>query len=108
MTEKVVGVGAGGHAKALIEILQSNTSYELVGLLDSNTELHGKRLMNVTVLGNDDLLPKVVKNGVQHFFIGLGGIGDNRPRRRLFNMAIKYGLKSVEIVHPRAVVSPSG
>ena len=93
MTEKVICFGAGGHAKALIEILQSNKSYQLVGLLDSETDLHGKIFMNVPVLGNDDLLPQVVRDGVQRFFIGLGGIGDNGPRRRLFNMAIRYGLK---------------
>ena len=105
--EKVVGLGAGGHARVLIEILRYNKSYELIGLLDSGTELHGKNFMEVPVLGDDDLLPQVVKDGVQRFFVGLGGIGDNGPRRRLFDIAIKFGMKPVEAIHPQAVVSLS-
>ena len=33
MREQVVGLGAGGHAKVLIEILRSSNSFELIGLL---------------------------------------------------------------------------
>ena len=88
MAIKVIGLGAGGHAKVVIEILRYYNSYELTGLLDAKPELKGKNLMGVPVLGNDGLLPDLKRDGVTHFFVGLGSTGDTCPRRRLFEFAI--------------------
>lgn len=107
MTVRVVGLGAGGHAKGMIEILQANEKFQLAGLLDPKKELHGTEILGVPVLGADELLTKLKLEGVQHFFIGLGGTGDNRPRKRLFEFALSHGMKPVDIIHSRSIVSPS-
>jgi UDP-perosamine 4-acetyltransferase len=104
---QVVGLGAGSHAKVVIEILRCRESYELIGLLDPKPELHGKSVLGVPVLGGDDLLAVLKRDGVCHFFVGLGSVGDTRPRRRLFELALEYGMRPVDAVHPQAVVSPS-
>jgi len=107
MATRVVGLGAGGHAKGIIEIVRINQDFEIVGLLDPKKELHGLDILGVPVMGGDELLPKVKQEGVQHFFIGLGGIGDNSPRRHLFEMALGYEMIPVDAIHPKAVISPS-
>jgi len=107
MAVKVVGLGAGGHAKVVMEILCCHESYELIGLLDPKPELQGKSVLGVPVLGDDDLLPALKRRGVCHFFVGLGSIGDIRPRQRLFEMALQCGMKPVDAIHPQAVISPS-
>lgn len=104
---RIIGLGAGGHAKVLIEIIRFNASCQLIGLLDSKLELHGKNVMDVPVLGGDDLLPHIVRDGTKGFFIGLGSIGDTRPRKRLFEMAMEHGLKPVDTIHPQTIISPS-
>jgi sugar O-acyltransferase (sialic acid O-acetyltransferase NeuD family) len=107
MKTRVVGLGAGGHAKGIIEILRLNQDFEIVGLLDPKQELHGLDILGVPVMGGDNLLPKLKQEGVQHFFIGLGGVGDNSPRRDLFEMAIRHELSPVDVIHPQAIISPS-
>jgi sugar O-acyltransferase (sialic acid O-acetyltransferase NeuD family) len=107
MAVRVIGLGAGGHAKVVIEILRSYESYELVGLLDPKPELRGKSVLGVPVLGDDGLLPALKGGGVGHFFVGLGGVGDTRPRRRLFELALRHGMKPVDAIHPQAIISPS-
>ncbi len=107
MGMKVVGLGAGGHAKVVIEILRSHGSYELIGLLDPNPELQDRSVLGVPVLGDDDLLPALKREGIRHFFVGLGSIGDTGPRQRLFELALQYQMKPVNIIHPQAVISPS-
>lgn len=107
MAVKVVGLGAGGHAKVVIEILRCHESYELVGLLDAKRELQGKSVLGVPVLGDDNLLPALKPEGVCHFFVGLGSIGDTRPRQRLFELALQYEMKPVDAIHPQAIISPS-
>ena len=107
MAVKVVGLGAGGHAKVVIEILRSHRSYEVIGLLDPKPELQGKSVLDVPVLGDDDLLPALKSDGICHFFVGLGSIGDTGPRQRLFELGLQHGMKPVDAVHPQAVISPS-
>ncbi len=107
MAIKVIGFGAGGHASVIIEILRFQESYEVVGLLDPKPELRGRDVLNVPVLGGDELLPKVLDEGVTAFFVGLGGAGDNRPRQRLYERALQHKMAPIQVIHPRAVISPS-
>ncbi len=104
---KVVGLGAGGHAKVLIEIILQYPEVELVGLLDPDAKLHGTEVLNVKVLGDDNLLAHLVEKGITHFFVGLGGTGNNRPRRKLYEFGIRQGCKSLQVIHSSAIVSPS-
>ena len=57
MVTKVIGLGAGGHAKVVVEVLRFYNSYEITGLLDPKPKLQGRNLLGVPVIGNDDLLP---------------------------------------------------
>jgi len=103
----VVGLGAGGHAKVVIEILQADRQYEVIGLLDPNRDIHGKSVLGIPVLGDDGHLPILKARGVEHFFVGLGSTSDLKPRRRLYEFALSQGMKPVSAIHPRAVISPS-
>jgi len=103
----VIGIGAGGHARVVIEILRLMGGYDLAGLLDSRPELQGAQVLGVPVLGDDSLLPGLYAQGVRHVFIGVGGTGDTRPRRRLYELARGLGFEIVAAIHPQAVLSPS-
>lgn len=104
---RVVGLGAGGHAKVVIEILQLIGGYELVGLLDPKQGLWGADVLGVPVLADDNCLPELYDQGVRFAFIGLGTVGDTRPRRRLYEKARQHGFQIVQAIHPQAVVAPS-
>lgn len=103
----IVGLGAGGHAKVMIDILRCDPEAELVGLLDADPRLKGQSVGGVPVLGADDLLPELRARGVRHAFIGLGCTGDARPRARLYELALAAGFEPVAARHPAAIVSPS-
>lgn len=95
------------HAKALIDILQHDGRYSLVGLIDTSSELHGSSssLQGVAVFGGDDRLQGLRREGVSHFFVGVGGAADNTPRKRLFELGLRQGMELVDVVHRQAVVS---
>lgn len=107
MSIRVIGLGAGGHAKVLIEILQLNPQYELVGLLDRDSSTVGQKVLDVPIIGDDSLMDTLVRNGVSHFFVGLGSAGKLAPRVRLYEFARSQDLTPVSIIHPTAIVSPS-
>jgi len=104
---RLVGLGAGGHAKVVSEILSADGRYHLVGLLDCDRRTWGTKVVGVPVLGDDSRLDDLATNGTTHFFVGVGSVADSRHRRRLYDMAIARGLEPVSTIHPTAVISPS-
>jgi sugar O-acyltransferase (sialic acid O-acetyltransferase NeuD family) len=107
MRDKVVGLGAGGHAKVLIEILRTGDRYDVIGLLDPDPELKGKSILDVPVLGNDSLLPMLRDKGIRLFFIGLGSLGKSSRRKHLYQEALACGMEPICSIHPNATISPS-
>lgn len=104
---KVVGLGAGGHAKVVIEILVRSTKWEIVGLLDNDIKLRNSIVLGYQVLGGDELLGKLYDDGLRFAFNGLGSTGDSSSRRRLFERVKNQGFSFVTAAHPTACVAES-
>ena len=102
-----MGIGAGGHARVVVDALLQRGDVEIVGLLDRREELHGQTVGGVLVLGGDELLPALWEMGVCGCFIAIGGVGDNRPRRAVFERVVGLGFEVIQVVHPRATVASS-
>lgn len=102
----VVGFGAGGHAKVVIEILRSMQEYEIVGLLDTRLE-RGAKVLGVEVLGDDSVMTELKQRGIEHAFIGVGTVGDAQPRRQLYEKVVGSGFQIVPAIHVAAIVSSS-
>jgi UDP-perosamine 4-acetyltransferase len=104
---RVIGMGAGGHAKVVLDILQVTGDCELVGLLDASRLLWEKTIMGVPVLGGDEMLAELRGQDVTHAFIGVSSTGDTRPRQQLYKRLHQYGFELVNAVHPRAIIADS-
>jgi UDP-perosamine 4-acetyltransferase len=102
---KVVGVGAGGHAKVVIDILSYSPRVHVVGLVELATRLFGETIEGSLILGDDTLLPQLLAEGVGSAFIGIGGVGDNLPRAQAYDRILKLGFDLIAAIHPRAVVA---
>lgn len=103
----MLGLGAGGHGRVVLETLRLTGDVEVVGWLDPREDLWGTSVLGVPVLGGDDELEPQYHGGVRHVFIGLAGASDTAPRRRLYELARKRGCEVVSVLHPAAAVSPS-
>jgi UDP-perosamine 4-acetyltransferase len=105
--KKVIGVGAGGHAKVMVEVLRLTGNYEIVGLLDPNPTLWNTEIVGVPVIGSDDLLPNIFQEDIKCAFIGIGGIKDQRHRQDLFEQVKLQGFDIIKTIHPNSYISPS-
>ncbi|MNW44198.1 putative acetyltransferase EpsM [compost metagenome] len=99
--DKVVVIGGGGHAKVVIDILQSADTYEIVGFTDNSDQQ--SCLCGVPYLGNDTVLPELLNKGVSSFIVGLG---DNKIRKILFEKIRTAGFMPVNAISPFAHISP--
>lgn len=106
-TTKVVGIGAGGHSKVVIEILLERPDIKIVGLLDTNPSLFDAEVMGIPVLGDDSVLPELFARGVTHAFLGVGAITDMSVRKRLHNSVLGHGMELLTVIHRAAHVSIS-
>ena len=102
-----MGIGAGGHAKVLIETLWLAGLFEVWGLLAADPIIRGNLIMGIPVRGDDTLLPEIWKLGIRHAFMGIGSIRPDPLRRELFDRAQKVGLEMIQVIHPTAVISTS-
>lgn len=111
MKEKVVGIGAGGHAKVLVSILQNSKSkrYEISGFTDQTPEKRNTKFCGYSILGNDNKLRELYKKGIKNAFIGVGSVNaqENKKRATLYEMATDIGFKLINIIHQKAIISPS-
>lgn len=101
MMEKIrlICLGAGGHAGMILEVLEEDPRYEMVGLLDNNPALHGKYIQGVRVLGDDSELKKLKDNNINHFIVGIGATRSCALRKAIFDKAIQLNMVPVTLVH---------
>jgi sugar O-acyltransferase (sialic acid O-acetyltransferase NeuD family) len=105
MQKTCIILGAGGHTRVLIDCLQYSEDVTIFGILDPNPDIKGRNIFTIPIIGNDELLDSLRSQGVNYFVIGLGGTGNNMPRIKLYNLALKYGLKPLTVRHPSAIIS---
>lgn len=103
---RLVGFGAGGHARVVLDILRTDAATTLLGLLDPSPDLAGGRVDGVPVLGGDERIGEILSLGADGFFVGVGSTGSTRLRAKLYEQGIALGLAPVQAIHPSAILSP--
>lgn len=103
---RVVIAGAGGHARSVIEAIRhGRDELEPVACTDPDPARAGSMLDGVPVVGGDDELGRLLDDGVEGACLGIGGVGDNGPRARLYERLRALGYALPPVVHASAVVA---
>lgn len=103
MVRPLVIVGAGGHARACIDVIEGYGGYEIVGLIGRVEEV-GQSVLGHRVIGCDDDLPAPARSGVCAI-VAVGQIRSAQVRRTLFEQLWQLGFELPAIVSPMAYVS---
>jgi len=98
----VVVIGAGGHAKVVIELIRAQGRYDVVGCTDREPKL--PEVVGAPILSSDDVLPDLYAKGIRHCFVALG---DNALRRKVAARAMSFGFELINAISPKAIVSPT-
>ena len=102
--ENLILIGAGGHAKSCIDVLNSINKFNLKGIIGLEDEL-GSHLGKYEIIGVEQNLPKLV-NEIKNAFIAIGQIKTAKKRISLFNDLLNIGYQMPSIISPRSYVSP--
>lgn len=101
---KLIILGAGAHAKVLVDLAGQLPDWELAGLLDDASSKRSTDVFGFPVLGRTDQLRAIAAEKLVDF--AALAFGDNATRRRYFEFVRKTGIEPATLVHPSAVISP--
>ena len=101
--EKIILIGAGGHTKVLIDVINSKKEFSIEGLIDkeANVELGGK----YSIIGTDEDLYNIYKDGIKFAFVGVGGLGNLQIRNKIYRNLKNIGYKVPVLIHENSIVS---
>jgi UDP-N-acetylbacillosamine N-acetyltransferase len=87
----------------VLDILLQTRRYEVLGFLDNNPDIHGRRVDGIPVRGGIDELENLRSE------LDIGGViiavGDNGARRGLARQVEQTGLELINAVHPSATLA---
>ncbi len=95
-------IGAGGHGRVVLDIMQHEGRHEVVGFLDSNPDLHGRLMDGVEVLGPIQRLASLKDQGVRGAIVA---VGHNGTRRSFGEQVQRLGHELVRAVNPSANIA---
>ena len=96
-------IGAGGHARSCIDVIEQHGEYQIAGLVGMPDEMHNKHFGYAVFAADNDLLALV--KAYQYAFITVGQIQTPDCRIRLYQLATELGFQFPVIIAPTSHVS---
>lgn len=96
-------LGAGGHARVLLDALQT-MNVPVLGVTDPNSTMWGAKIMGVPVLGDDEQIANYSPGEVL-LVMGMGSVGYSQARNKLFAAYKNQGYSFFSVVHPSACIA---
>ena len=103
--KKCIILGAGGHCRSLLSILQEKTNdFHIAGIVDTQAFAIEELILGVKVIGSIDKLSFYCSKGITSLFLA---IGDNKKRAQYYNQAKGLGFELPNLIADTAHIEPS-
>ncbi len=103
MKEKIVLIGGGGHCHSVIDVIEQEDKYEIIGIVDTKENI-GKKVLDYEVIACDDDLETIFQT-CKNALITVGQIETNKIRVKIYNNLKQIGFNLPTIISPLAYVS---
>ena len=104
MKEKpVILLGAGGHAKVLLDILLEQ-NVEILGIVEKDGTERLEDLYGIPIIGSDSDVERYSPDEIE-LINGIGSIGSTALRKRIYEKFKVQGYRFRQVIHSNAVVS---
>jgi len=99
----IILIGGGGHCKAVIDVVELEGLFNIIGIIDK-PEMLGKEVLGYPIIGDDSKLINLTKS-CKNALITIGQVSSPSSRIKLFDTLLKLKFKLPAIISPRAYVS---
>ena len=101
--DEIILVGAGGHARSCIDVIELSGQYKIAGLVEKDNK-DGQGNLGYPILGSDNDL-RALRKKYNHALVTVGQIKSPETRIILFQRLQELDYQFPVIVSPRAYVS---
>jgi len=101
--DKILLIGAGGHSRSCIDVIESSGSFKVAGLVEKKG-LESETNLGYPIIGSDEDLTKL-RNNYEFAIVTVGQIKSNKTRTRLFNILKDLDYKLPVIISPKSHIS---
>ena len=101
--DKIIIIGTSGHAKVVIDVVEKEGKYEILGLIDPIRKA-GEETLGYKILGDNSTIPELLKKNPDcKFFVA---IGDNFIRGKVVQeiLALFPEAAFITTIHPSAQI----
>ncbi|WP_299241433.1 NeuD/PglB/VioB family sugar acetyltransferase [uncultured Aquimarina sp.] len=102
--DKILIIGASGHAKVVVEAVELVNEYEIQGFIDTYKK-SGDMILGYEILGDESILKELSEKGIKK---GVIAIGDNWVRSIMYKRIVELvpDFEFITVIHPGAILSP--
>lgn len=104
MKDPILILGAGGHAKVIIDIISITNEYQIEAIIGQESE-EKESFYGYPVYKGDQYLEEFRERGIKKVAIGVGGYRDNNKRIHLFHQLQDMDFDIINIIHPSTIIS---
>lgn len=102
--KKLLLIGGGGHCKSIIDVLHSSdNSYHAIGIVD-RSDMIGKKVCGISVVGTDDDLKDLYEQGYKYAFVAIGSVGDSKKRIEIYHKVRNIGFCIPNIIDSSCII----
>ena len=104
LRNSILLIGAGGHARSCIDVIEQEGKYSIAGLIGKKSDL-GTAVFGYDILGEDCDIAQL-RDMYSYALVCIGQILDPMPRINAFNKLIEYEYILPSVISPLAYISP--
>ena len=99
----IVIVGAGGHARVVLDVIRHTDRYNARGFVDTlHPDRHDTMHDGLPVLGGEEMFDQLLADGLEYAVVA---IGDNQARQDMADRLALAGFSLATLVHPSAIIA---
>src|SRR5260221_14713855 len=100
---KAVLIGAGGHARVVLDAVRAAGVVEVIAVVDARADLKGSSFEGIEVVGDESAIAALQRRGVEAVLFGVGSVDARDVRRKLYERIAALGLAFPVVRHPASV-----
>lgn len=102
--DKIVILGSGGHAKAIVDTIENDGKYEIAGFI-SNGTIGEMVYKGYSIIGTDLQAEAIFSMGIKKACMGIGFMGQSSLREKIFTHYEEIGFIFPTIIDPTATIA---
>lgn len=104
MKDRIILLGSGGHARSVVDVIESMDTYDIYGFVDV-AEKGSSAYRGYKMIGHDDNLQEIYDSGIRYACVCVGYLGQGRIRDGIYRRLKQIGFELPVLIDPTAVLA---